>query len=124
MFVGLGRALRGMMSALEPRSKPFFRIGRYRRGVAAYVANRSRVPFIQCLDIVEWNWSILVDAYDAGERFQDAGRKILATMRVSALHHTYSQGDNRCPSRQSHGVTNVPRQRPRPARRAASSAAT
>ena len=117
------------MSALEPRNKPFFRIGRYRRGVAAYVANRSQVSFIQCLDIVEWNWPILVDAYDAGERFQDAGRKILAVMRMPGPRHNYSQGgqsqgDNRRPSRQSQGVTNVPRQRPRPARRAASSAAT
>lgn len=118
-----------MMSALGSRSEPFFRIGSYRRGVAAYVANRSQVPFVKCLDIVEWNWPILVDAYDAGERFQDAGHKILATMRIpkpprGRSPHNQSQGDSRCPSRQSHGVTNVPRQRPRPARRAAASAAT
>jgi hypothetical protein len=112
------------MRTLGPRHKPFFRIGRYRRGVAAYVANRSRVPFAQCLDIVEWNWPILVDAYDAGERFQDAGTKILAAMRAAPPSRGRSQGDSRRPARQSQGVTNVPRQRPRPARRAASSAAT
>ncbi len=117
------------MSALGPRSKPLFRIGRYHRGVAAYVANRSQVPFVQCLEIVEWNWPILVDAYDAGERFQYAGRKILAVMRIpvpprASSPHNRSQGDSRRPSRQSHGVTNVPRQNPRPALRAASSAAT
>jgi len=112
------------MSTLGPRHNPFFRIGSYRRGVAAYVANRSHVPFAQCLDIVEWNWPILVDAYDAGERFQDAGLRILATMRIPASLRGGSQGDSRLPARQSQGVTNVPRQRPRPAPRAASSAAT
>ncbi len=112
------------MSTLRAESKPFFRIGRYRRGVAAYVANRSQAPFVECLDIVEWNWPILVDAYDAGERFQEAGRRILAEMRVSAPWCGRAQGDSRRPARQSQGVTNVPRHRPRPARRAASSAAT
>lgn len=113
-----------MMSTHGPRRHPFFRIGSYRRGVAAYVANRSQVPFIQCLDIVEWNWPILVDAYDAGERFQDAGLKILAAMRTPVSPRLRTQGDSRLPARQSQGVTNVPRQRPRPAPRAASSAAT
>jgi len=68
------------MSILPPGNKPFFRIGTYRRGVAAFVANRTRIPFVQCLDIVEWNWPILVDAYDDGERFQEAGRRVLAAM--------------------------------------------
>ncbi len=57
--------------------KPFLRLWRYRQGVAAFLANRTRVPFGQCLDIVEWNWPILIDAYDEGARFQEAGRRII-----------------------------------------------
>ena len=62
-----------------PRLAPILRLGRYRRGVAAFIANRTSIPFAQCLDIVEWNWRILIDAYDEGARFQEAGRRILAT---------------------------------------------
>jgi len=113
-----------LMSSPSARYKPFFRIGTYRRGVAAYVANRAAAPFAQCLDIVEWNWPILVDAYDAGERFQQAGARILTAMRGQTAPGTRTQGDKRRPARHSQGGTKVPRQRPRPARRAASSAAT
>ena len=112
------------MSTLHVRHKPFFRIGTYRRGVAAYVANRAAVPFIQCLEIVEWNWPILVDAYDAGERFQHAGDRILTAMHGRTTPSTRAQDGQRRPARHSQGGTKGPRQRPRPARRAASSAAT
>ncbi len=57
---------------------PVLRLWRYRRGAAAFIANRTRMPFVQCLDIVEWNWPILIDAYDEGARFQEAARRILA----------------------------------------------
>jgi len=112
------------MSTRRAARRPFFRIGTYRRGVAAYVANRSQVPFGECLDIVEWNWPILVDAFDAGERFQVAGARVLVAMRATSPACGDAQGGRRRPARQSQGGTKLPRQRPRPARRAASSAAT
>ncbi len=66
------------MTTLQPtRIKPFLRLWSYRRGVAAFIANRTRLPFIRCQDVVEWNWHILIDAYDEGARFQEAGRRIL-----------------------------------------------
>ncbi|HEX9790251.1 MAG TPA: hypothetical protein VGA60_06285 [Kiloniellales bacterium] len=117
--IGLSAVIEDKLRMRHFRHKPFFRIGTYRRGVAAYVANRSAVPFVQCLDIVEWNWPILVDAFDAGERFQQAGARILTAM----LGQPTADGQRR-PARHSQGGTKAPRQRPRPARRAASSAAT
>lgn len=68
------------MTAGAPfRPKPVLRLWHYRRGVAAFIANRTRIPFGRCQDIVEWNWHILIDAYDEGARFQEAGRRILAS---------------------------------------------
>ncbi len=68
------------MTALQPaRIKHILRLWAYRRGVAAFIANRTRMPFIQCQDVVEWNWHILIDAYDEGARFQEAGQRILST---------------------------------------------
>ena len=61
------------------RFTPILRLWRYRQGVAAFIANRTRIPFGRCLQIVEWNWHILIDAYDEGARFQEAGRRILKT---------------------------------------------
>ncbi len=58
--------------------KPVLRLWKYRQGAAAFLANRTRIPFGQCLDIVEWHWPILIDAYDEGTRFQEAGRRILS----------------------------------------------
>lgn len=63
----------------QVRRKPIFRLWRYRQGAAAFIANRTRIPFGQCLEIVELNWHILADAYDEGARFQEAGRRILAS---------------------------------------------
>ena len=72
-------AISGHMTAeTEFRTKPILGLWRYRRGVAAFIANRTRIPFGQCRDIVEWNWHILVEARDEGARFQEAGRRILA----------------------------------------------
>jgi hypothetical protein len=68
-----------MTSTQPTRIKPILRLWAYRRGVAAFIANRTRLPFIQCQDVVEWNWHILIDAYDEGARFQEAGRRILRT---------------------------------------------
>ena len=66
------------MTTLQPaRIKPILRLWAYRRGVAAFIANHTRLPFIQCQDVVEWNWHILIHAYDEGARFQEAGRRIL-----------------------------------------------
>jgi hypothetical protein len=67
-----------MTSENRSALKPFLRLWSYRRGAAAFLANRTRIPFVQCLDIVEWNWPILIDAYDEGARFQEAGRRIMA----------------------------------------------
>jgi hypothetical protein len=61
------------------RPKPIFRLGKYRQGVAAFIANRTRIPYGTCLDIVEWNWPTLAEAYHEGASFQDAGRRILRT---------------------------------------------
>ncbi len=66
-----------MTTANRTGFKPLLRLWAYRRGVAAFIANRTRMPFIQCQDVVEWNWHILIDAYDEGARFQEAGRRIL-----------------------------------------------
>jgi hypothetical protein len=65
-------------AATEFRTKPILGLWRYRLGAAAFIANRTPIPFGQCRDIVEWNWHILVEAYDEGVRFQDAARRILA----------------------------------------------
>ncbi len=68
------------MTTLQPdRIKHILRLWAYRRGVAAFIANRTRMPFLQCQDVVEWNWHILIDAYDEGARFQEAGQRILHT---------------------------------------------
>ncbi len=67
-----------MTGAAEVRAKAILGLWRYRRGTAAFIANRTRIPFVQCRDIVEWNWHILLEAYDEGARFQEAGRRILA----------------------------------------------
>lgn len=67
-----------MTAAAEFRTTALLGLRCYRRGAAAFIANRSRIPFVQCRDIVEWNWHILVEAYDEGARFQEAGRRILA----------------------------------------------
>ncbi|MCH8999102.1 MAG: hypothetical protein IID48_12710, partial [Proteobacteria bacterium] len=66
-----------MTTANRTGFKPLLRLWAYRRGVAAFIANRTRLPFIQCQDVVEWNWHILIDAYDEGARFQEAGQRIL-----------------------------------------------
>ncbi len=66
-----------MTTANRTGFKFLLRLWKYRQGVAAFLANRTRIPFVQCLDIVEWNWPILIDAYDEGARFQEAGRRIL-----------------------------------------------
>ncbi len=70
---------RAMTTANRTGFKPLLRLWTYRRGVAAFLANRTRMPFIQCQDVVEWNWHILIDAYDEGARFQEAGQRILRT---------------------------------------------
>ncbi len=67
-----------MTAGTKLRTKQILGLWRYRRGTAAFIANRTRIPFIQCRDIVEWNWHILVEAYDQGARFQEAGRRIIA----------------------------------------------
>ena len=67
-----------MTAGTKLRTKQILGLWRYRRGTAAFIANRTRIPFIQCRDIVEWNWHILVEAYEEGARFQDAGRRIIA----------------------------------------------
>ncbi len=67
-----------MTVGAEIRTKAILGLWRYRRGAAAFIANRTHIPFAQCRDIVEWNWHILVKAYDEGVRFQEAGRRILA----------------------------------------------
>ena len=67
-----------MTAETEFRTKAILGLWRYRRGAAAFIANRTRIPFVQCRDIVEWNWPILVEAHDEGARFQEAGRRILA----------------------------------------------
>ncbi len=66
-----------MTAAAESRSKAVLGLWRYRRGAAAFIATRSPIPFVRCRDIVEWNWHILVEAYDEGARFQEAGRRIM-----------------------------------------------
>ncbi len=76
--LGIKFESRDMTTGAEIRTKAILGLWRYRRGAAAYIANRSRLPFVQCRDIVEWNWHILVHAYDEGARFQEAGRRILA----------------------------------------------
>ncbi len=75
---GIGGESRDMTAGAEFRTKAILGLWRYRRGVAAFIANRTRIPFVQCRDIVEWNWHILVEAYDEGARFQEAGQRILA----------------------------------------------
>jgi hypothetical protein len=65
-------------AATEFRTKPILGLWHYRLGTAAFIANRTLIPFGQCRDIVEWNWHILVEAYHEGVRFQDAARRILA----------------------------------------------
>ncbi len=67
-----------MTTANRTGFKPLLRLWKYRQGAAAFIANRTRMPFIRCQDVVEWNWHILIDAYDEGARFQEAGRRILA----------------------------------------------
>ncbi len=68
---------RDMTADTEFRTKAILGLWRYRGGAAAFIANRTRIPFVQCRDIVEWNWHILVEAHDEGARFQEAGRRIL-----------------------------------------------
>lgn len=67
------------MIAERVRTKPIFSLTKYGRGVAAYIANRTDIPFLACRDMVEWYWPIVVEAYDQGARFQEAGRRIMAT---------------------------------------------
>ncbi len=72
-----GYPRRTMTTANRTGFQPLLRLWAYRRGVAAFIANRTSMPFIQCQDVVEWNWHILIDAYDEGARFQEAGQRIL-----------------------------------------------
>ena len=72
-----------MTAGTEFRTKAILGLWRYRRGAAAFVANRTRIPFVQCRDIIEWNWHILIEAYDEGARFQEAGRRILAAGQMT-----------------------------------------
>ena len=74
----MGGESQDTMAGTNLRTKQILGLWRYRRGAAAFIANRTRIPFIQCRDIVEWNWHILVEAYDDGARFQRAGQRILA----------------------------------------------
>ena len=67
-----------MTAETEFRTKAILGLWRYRRGAAAFIANRTHIPFDRCRDIVEWNWHILIEAHDEGVRFQEAGRRILA----------------------------------------------
>ena len=73
-----GVEARDVTAGTEFRTKAILGLWRYRRGAAAFIANRTHIPFAQCRDIIEWNWHILIEAYDEGARFQDAGRRILA----------------------------------------------
>ncbi len=66
-----------MTAETEIRTKAILGLWRYRRGAAAFIANRTCIPVLQCRDIIEWNWHILIEAYDEGARFQEAGRRIL-----------------------------------------------
>ena len=66
-----------MTAGTKNPTKSVLDLWRYRRGAAAFIANRTCMPFVRCRDIVEWNWHILVEAYDEGARFQEAGRRIL-----------------------------------------------
>ncbi len=76
------------MNSRRTRVKPIFRLGKYRQGVAAFIANRTGIPFATCLDVVEWNWPTLAEAYHEGARFQDAGRTILrAAVTVPMPRH-------------------------------------
>jgi hypothetical protein len=67
-----------MTAETKLRTKQILGLWRYRRGAAAFIANRTHISFIQCQDIVEWNWHILIEAYDEGARFQEAAQRILA----------------------------------------------
>ncbi len=66
-----------MTAGTEFRTQAILGLWRYRRGAAAFIANRTHIPFAQCRDIIEWNWHILIEAYDEGARFQEAARRIL-----------------------------------------------
>ena len=63
---------RDMTAGTDFPTKAILSLWRYRHGAAAFIANRTRIPFNQCRDIVEWNWPILVEAHDAGARFVSA----------------------------------------------------
>ncbi len=78
---------RDMTASTEFPTKAILGLWRYRRGAAAVIANRTRIPFNQCRDIVEWNWHILVEAHDEGARFQEAGRRILAAGELVPGQH-------------------------------------
>ncbi|MFQ6018755.1 MAG: hypothetical protein ACE5KF_11240 [Kiloniellaceae bacterium] len=72
------------MSAQQGRKKPIFSLTTYGRGIAAFIANRTEIPFPACRDIVAWHWPLVVEAYDEGARFQEAGSRIMATGALSA----------------------------------------
>jgi hypothetical protein len=69
------------MTMARAGRRPIFSLSKYSRGVAAFIANRTAMPYPRCRDIVAWHWPIVVAAYDEGARFQVAGQKILATER-------------------------------------------
>lgn len=74
---------RNVTAGTEFRTKAILGLWRYRRGAAAFIANRTRIPFVQCRDIIEWNWHILIEAYDEGARFQEAGRRIMSAGQMT-----------------------------------------
>ncbi len=80
---GEGVEARNVTAGTEFRTKAILGLWRYRRGAAAFIANRTRIPFVQCRDIIEWNWHILIEAYDEGARFQEAGRRILVAGQMT-----------------------------------------
>ena len=60
----------------------FLRFNRFRRAVAAYLANRHSFDFIECLKIVDSHWLDVRTAWESGNRFQDCGSSLAAGIRV------------------------------------------
>jgi hypothetical protein len=62
--------------------RPVLRRRKYRLAVAAFITNRTSLSFDESLAVVEWEWPILMEAYEAGDRFQAAGERIMQAAEV------------------------------------------
>jgi hypothetical protein len=60
----------------------FLRFNRFRRAVAAYLANRHPIDFTQCLNVVDSHWLDVRTAWELGHRFQDCGNLLGAGIRI------------------------------------------